>query len=113
MDAPEASLTLNCGYGRGFTVIEVLDAAEGVTGASVNRRLEARRPGDPAVLVADVSKIGDLGWTPAHADLAEIITHALAWERTLGSICRGLLSRFLRRRSRKSDVWGKSVSRRG
>ncbi len=87
MDAPETSLTLNCGYGRGFTVTEVLDAVEAVTGASVNRRLEDRRPGDPAALVADVSRIKDvLGWAPAHDELAEIVTHALAWERKLGSI---------------------------
>jgi UDP-glucose 4-epimerase len=86
MAVPDQSLTLNCGYGRGFTVTEVLDAVEAVTGASVNRQLEGRRPGDPAALVADVAKIRSLlGWRPAHEDLAVIVGHALAWERRLAA----------------------------
>lgn len=86
MAVPDQSLTLNCGYGRGFTVTEVLDAVEAVTGASVNRQLEGRRPGDPAALVADVAKIRSLlGWRPAHEDLAVIVGHALDWERRLAA----------------------------
>jgi len=86
---PDQCLTLNCGYGRGFTVTEVLDAVEAVTGASVNRRLEGRRPGDPAALVADASKIRALlDWQPRHDDLSQIVTDALAWERKLASMQR-------------------------
>ena len=82
---PGENLTLNCGYGRGFTVSEVLDAVEAVTGTSVNRHHEGRRPGDPAALVADVDRIRSvLAWQPRHDDLAQIVTHALAWERKLG-----------------------------
>lgn len=84
---PDTSLTLNCGYGRGFTVTEVLDAVETVTGVSVNRRIEGRRPGDPAVLVADASRIRSiLKWEPKHDDLAMIVDHALAWERKLTTL---------------------------
>jgi UDP-glucose 4-epimerase len=84
---PDTSLTLNCGYGRGFTVTEVLDAVETVTGVSVNRRIEGRRPGDPAVLVADATRIRSiLDWEPKHDDLAMIVDHALAWERKLTTL---------------------------
>jgi UDP-glucose 4-epimerase len=79
---PGQPLLFNCGYGTGFSVSEVLDTVERVSGRSVNRRLEGRRPGDPPMLVADSGRIrAELGWTPRHDDLAEIISHALAWER--------------------------------
>lgn len=81
-DAPGRSMVFNCGYGNGFSVTEVLDAVERVSGRSVNRRLENRRPGDPAALVADSRRIRDqLGWVPRYDDLATVVSHALAWEK--------------------------------
>ena len=82
--APAESLTLNCGYGRGYSVNEVLDAVDRVTNLSIERRIEGRRAGDPDALVADNSAIlAALPWRPRYADLDTIIAHALAWERTL------------------------------
>lgn len=78
------SLTMNCGYGRGFSVLEVLDAVERVAGIPIERRLEGRRAGDPAQLISDPTLIrSTLPWQPRHDDLDTIITHALAWERKL------------------------------
>ena len=79
-----ASTTLNCGYGRGFSVREVLDAVDRVSGAKLVRREEARRAGDPPRLVAQADRIRQvLGWTPRHDDLDHIVRTALAWERRL------------------------------
>jgi UDP-glucose 4-epimerase len=81
---PARSLTLNCGYGRGHSVLEVLDAVDRVAGTKLNRRIEPRRPGDPLILVADNRRIlATLDWQPRYADLDIIVAHALAWERTL------------------------------
>ncbi|WP_187336637.1 UDP-glucose 4-epimerase GalE [Novosphingopyxis iocasae] len=81
---PEDSYTLNCGYGHGYSVIEVLDAVDRVTNRQIKRKFEARRAGDPAALVCDNSAIRSaLDWTPKLDDLDSIIGHALAWERTL------------------------------
>lgn len=83
---PSRNLTLNCGYGRGFSVLEVLEAVERVSGRELVRLLEPPRPGDPAALVADNSRILDLlPWKPENDDLDLIIRHALAWERSLES----------------------------
>lgn len=72
----------NCGYGRGLSVREVVAAVERVSGAPLPAREGPRRPGDPAALVADPSKIKrTLHWTPRHDDLDEIVRTALAWER--------------------------------
>ena len=88
--SPEENLVLNCGYGRGYSVTEVLDAVDRVTNAPVARRIEARRPGDPATLVADTAAILQrLPWRPRHDDLPTIIAHALAWERTLAQRAAG------------------------
>ncbi|MXO48751.1 UDP-glucose 4-epimerase GalE [Erythrobacter vulgaris] len=85
--APDRSLTMNCGYGRGFSVLEVLDAVDRVTNTHIERRMEARRAGDPAELVSDPGRIREmLPWQPKHDDLGEIITHALQWERRLSEI---------------------------
>lgn len=85
--APTRSLTMNCGYGRGFSVLEVLDAVDRVTNTHIERRMEARRAGDPAELVSDPDRIRTmLPWQPKHDDLGEIITHALQWERRLSEI---------------------------
>jgi UDP-glucose 4-epimerase len=84
---PKRSLTMNCGYGRGFSVLEVLDAVDRVTGNRIERRLGPRRAGDPDSLISDNSRIkATLPWMPRHADLNAIVGHALAWERRLGSI---------------------------
>ncbi|MBY6127724.1 UDP-glucose 4-epimerase GalE [Qipengyuania aquimaris] len=81
---PDSSLTMNCGYGKGFSVLEVLDAVDRVTNSKIERRMEPRRAGDPAELVSDPSRIrATLPWKPRHDDLGEIITHALQWERRL------------------------------
>ncbi|MHA6332712.1 UDP-glucose 4-epimerase GalE [Qipengyuania sp. CAU 1752] len=87
---PDRSLTMNCGYGRGFSVMEVLDAVDRVTGTTIKRELAPRRAGDPAALVSDPSRIrATLPWEPRHADLDTIIEHALQWERELTRIRAG------------------------
>jgi len=79
-----ASTTLNCGYGRGFSVREVLDAVDRVSGTRLVRREETRRAGDPPRLVARADAIRQvLGWTPRHDDLDHIVRTALAWERQI------------------------------
>lgn len=81
---PARNLTMNCGYGRGFSVLEVLDAVDRVTNIKVERRIEGRRAGDPPSLISDNSRIlATLPWRPAYADLDTIVAHALAWERAL------------------------------
>ena len=87
IDQPQRSLTMNCGYGRGFSVLEVLDAVDRVTNRTIERRMEPRRPGDPASLISDPSRIrATVPWRPQHDDLDTIIAHALAWERKLSEI---------------------------
>jgi len=84
---PARSLTMNCGYGRGFSVLEVLDAVDRVTNRKIERRMEPRRAGDPASLVSDNRLIkATLPWQPQYADLDTIVAHALAWERRLGEL---------------------------
>jgi len=79
------STVLNCGYGHGYSVREVLDAVGRAHGAPVPFVEEARRAGDPPSLVAVSDKIRTtLGWTPRHDDLDFIARTALAWERKLG-----------------------------
>ena len=81
---PGSSHILNCGYGHGFSVLEVLDAVDRVTNLSIERRLEPRRAGDPDSLVADNKAIlATLPWRPRHDDLETIVRHALAWEHKL------------------------------
>jgi UDP-glucose 4-epimerase len=87
MEQPERSLTMNCGYGRGFSVLEVLDAVDRVTNLKLERTMEGRRAGDPASLISDPSRIlATVPWKPQHQDLDTIISHALAWERKLTEI---------------------------
>jgi UDP-glucose 4-epimerase len=84
---PGASLTMNCGYGRGFSVLEVLDAVDRVTNRTIERRMAPRRAGDPASLISDNRRIkATLPWVPQYADLEVIVGHALAWERKLSEI---------------------------
>lgn len=87
LSAPTHSMTMNCGYGRGFSVLEVLDAVDRVTGGTITRIFGPRRAGDPDSLVSDPARIkATLPWQPAHADLDIIVRHALAWERQLKQI---------------------------
>jgi len=75
------SLIANCGYGRGYSVREVLDAVQRVAGRRLDIRIEARRRGDPPALVADSSLLKQvLDWSPRHDDLDLIIRSALDWE---------------------------------
>ena len=81
---PGESHVLNAGYGRGFSVLQVLDAVDRVTNLTIERRLEGRRAGDPDALVADNGAIlAALPWRPRHDDLEGIVKDALAWERKL------------------------------
>ena len=76
-----ASDIFNVGYSKGFSVLEVLDAVKRVAGKPFDVRLSARRPGDPASIVAASAKIRSrLGWEPKHDDLDAIVRQALAWE---------------------------------
>lgn len=75
------SLIANCGYGHGASVKQVIDAIERVTNKKIDARMDKRRAGDPAEVVADATKAREiLGWTPCHDDLQEIVRHAYAWE---------------------------------
>jgi UDP-glucose 4-epimerase len=86
---PSRSLTMNCGYGRGFSVLEVLDAVDRVTNRPIERVMAPRRAGDPGSLISDPSRIkATLPWQPQHADLDVIVRHALAWEHRLAEIRR-------------------------
>ncbi|HMK81636.1 MAG TPA: UDP-glucose 4-epimerase GalE [Xanthobacteraceae bacterium] len=79
-----ASITANCGYGRGYSVREVIDTVKQVSGCDFRVDISPRRPGDPASIVAASDRARTaLGWKPRYADLAVIVGHALAWERKL------------------------------
>jgi UDP-glucose 4-epimerase len=78
------SATLNCGYGRGHSVLEVIETVKRVSGVDFEVEFAARRAGDPAHIVAACERIhSTLGWQPRLNDLETIVTHALAWERRL------------------------------
>jgi len=80
-----ASTTLNCGYGRGFSVLEVIDTVKQVSKVDFPVVHAPRRPGDPARIVAACDRArAVLGWKPQLDDLPTIVAHALAWERKLG-----------------------------
>lgn len=77
----------NCGYGRGYSVREVIEQVKRVTGVDFSVVEGARRPGDPPELVADPSRIKtELGWSPRYEDLGSIIETAWRWERRLGDV---------------------------
>jgi UDP-glucose 4-epimerase len=81
---PATSHTLNCGYGHGYSVLQVLDAVDRVTNNQLVRKLEGRRAGDPDSLISDNRGIiARFGWQPKYDDLDTIVQHALAWERQL------------------------------
>ncbi len=78
------SLTLNCGYGHGFSVLEVVETVKRASGVDFRVEIAPRRPGDPAQIVANSqSARTTLGWQPRYDDLPTIVAHALAWEREL------------------------------
>ncbi|ABC64278.1 UDP-glucose 4-epimerase GalE [Erythrobacter litoralis] len=84
IEQPKRSLTMNCGYGRGFSVLEVLDAVDRVTNKAIERVMSPRRAGDPASLISDPTRIrATVPWQPQYDDLDTIIDHALQWERKL------------------------------
>ena len=81
---PTISHIMNAGYGRGFSVLDVLDSVDRLTNSKISRTLEPRRAGDPDALTADNSRIlATLPWVPKRADLDGIVRDALAWERGL------------------------------
>ncbi|MBO6548508.1 MAG: UDP-glucose 4-epimerase GalE [Rhizobiales bacterium] len=81
------SKVYNCGYGKGFSVLEVIEAVKRASGQDFPVHMADRRPGDPAELVASSKLIRDeLGWTPEYDDLDLIVSHALAWEEKLNSL---------------------------
>lgn len=78
------STTLNCAYGQGYSVRQVIDTVKAVSGVDFRVDEGPRRAGDPASITATGQKVRALlGWTPQHDDLTEIVTHALDWERHL------------------------------
>jgi UDP-glucose 4-epimerase len=78
------SLTLNCGYGHGFSVLETIEAVKRVSGVDFKVDIAPRRPGDPAQIVAQSEQARQkLGWRPHYDDLPTIVGDALAWEREL------------------------------
>ena len=79
-----ASMTLNCGYGHGFSVLEVIEAVKRVSGVDFKVEYAPRREGDPARIIADSRRLRSaLGWEPRFDDIATIVEHALDWERKL------------------------------
>jgi UDP-glucose 4-epimerase len=80
------SATLNCGYGRGFSVLEVIETVKRVAGVDFKVEFAARRAGDPAQIVAASDRARSvLKWQPHFDDLDTIVTHALAWEKKLAA----------------------------
>ena len=81
---PDENLVMNCGYGKGLSVLEVLDAVDRHTNRPLKRVMEGRRAGDPPELVAANARLlSTLDWRPAYADIDTIVGDALAWERKL------------------------------
>jgi len=84
VEQPDANLLMNLGYGRGLSVLEVLDTLDQLLDQPLRREIKGRRAGDPPILVASNRVLTEtLDWTPAHADIRTILTHALEWERKL------------------------------
>ena len=81
---PKENLVVNCGYGRGLSVLEVLDAVDRANGTPIRRVMEGRRAGDPPQLISANARIlRTLDWQPKFADIDTIVGDALGWERTL------------------------------
>jgi UDP-glucose 4-epimerase len=87
------NMVLNCGYGRGYSVLEVIETVKRVSGMDFEVRLSGRRAGDPAELVAATDRIRDvLPWNPQFADLDLIVEHALNWEKKLSAQRRSMMT---------------------
>ena len=83
---PGENLAMNCGYGKGLSVMDVLDAVDRLTNRPIKRVMGSRRAGDPPELVADNRRLlKTLEWRPAYADIDRIVGDALAWERKLAA----------------------------
>ncbi len=81
-----ASVQLNCGYGQGYSVLDVISAVERAHGQGFDVRDTDRRAGDPPALIAGADKIKTmLGWQPKHADLDQIVGHAFKWEQKIAN----------------------------
>ena len=81
LEAGGESQVLNCGYGRGYSVLEVLDAVKRASDVDFPVHLGPRRAGDPPALTANATRIRQiLDWHPRHDNLDQIVRHALAWE---------------------------------
>ncbi|ACB95490.1 UDP-glucose 4-epimerase GalE [Beijerinckia indica] len=81
------SLTCNCGYGRGLSVLDVIRTVKAVSGVDFEVRIAGRRAGDPASLIAGATHVRDLlGWQPKHDHVEEMVKQALDWERRLHNI---------------------------
>jgi UDP-glucose 4-epimerase len=84
VEHPGENLVMNCGYGKGLSVLEVLDAVDRASGAPLERVMAPRRAGDPPELVAGNARLlATLDWRPKYADIDRIVGDALAWERRL------------------------------
>jgi UDP-glucose 4-epimerase len=84
VEHPEQNLTANCGYGKGLSVLEVLDAVDRINGSPLKREMGPRRAGDPPMLVSSNRRLVEtVNWTPRFADIDTIVSHALGWERKL------------------------------
>jgi UDP-glucose 4-epimerase len=80
----------NCGYGKGYSVLQVIDAVRRASNRDFEVKMSPRRPGDPAAVVAAPDKImRQLDWQPEHANLDQIVTQAMAWERKLEGLKKG------------------------
>lgn len=83
------SIVCNCGYQRGYSVLEVINAVKAVAGVDFSVRICSRRPGDPSAVIAANQRIRTvLGWIPKYDSLELIISHSLEWERRLQGACR-------------------------
>jgi UDP-glucose 4-epimerase len=90
LQAGGASDVFNCGYGRGTSVLEVIEAVKRISGRPLEVRNGARRPGDPPALIAACDKIRKvLGWAPKHDSLDDMVRQALAWEEHLARSAKG------------------------
>lgn len=90
LEGGSGSTALNCGYGHGYSVLEIIEAVRAVTGVDMTVRKGERRPGDPAELVATNDKIiRELGWQPRHDDIDYIVKTALAWDRKRDAMVSG------------------------
>ncbi len=80
------TMLLNCGYGRGFSVLEVVDAVKRISGSNFPVKMSPRRPGDLPAVVADATQLrSTMGWKPRFESLDTIVGHALSWEKIVSA----------------------------